>query len=72
MLRPSDLIALVLLVTAVVWLNVPKLLLPALFLTLFFSLLIAGVVKAGNRWPRSDTGGSWSRRVFSSRPSAFR
>jgi SdpI/YfhL protein family len=36
MLRPSDLIALVLLVTAVVWLNVPKLLLPALFLTLFF------------------------------------
>src|SRR5262245_61595286 len=35
MSRPSDLIAVVLVVTAVIWLNVPKLLLPALFLTLF-------------------------------------
>src|SRR5262245_45265489 len=35
MLRPSDFIAVVLVVTAVILLNVPKLLLPALFLTLF-------------------------------------
>lgn len=36
MLRPADLIALVVVIAAVVWLNVPKLLLPALFLTLCF------------------------------------
>jgi hypothetical protein len=35
MWRPSDFVAVVLVVTAVVFLNVPKLLLPALFLTLF-------------------------------------
>src|SRR5262245_14838748 len=34
MLRPSDVIAATLVVTAVILLNVPKLLLPALFLTL--------------------------------------
>ena len=34
MSRPSDLLVVVLVVAAVVWLNVPKLLLPALFLTI--------------------------------------
>src|SRR5262245_35023792 len=34
MWRASDFLAAVLVVTAIVWLNVPKLLLPALFLTL--------------------------------------
>jgi hypothetical protein len=37
MLRPSDLLVSVLVITVVVWLNVPKLLVPALILAILFS-----------------------------------
>ncbi len=47
MLRASDLLVLVLVVAAVVWLNVPKLLLPALFLTM--------VALSVYRWRREGT-----------------
>ena len=70
MSKPSDLLVVVLVVVAVVWLNVPKLLLPALFLTLL-GLCIDGVVRGESPWPQNDTDGDWSRRVSSLPPSVF-